>query len=92
MCIRAIQYQYNCRGFHGYASRISRSLYSRHLRSTLQSFTSNAGRFERQCDITVGLFVRNTDSELPPAVCSGSAYSSNSCMSAFIAISLEVDL
>jgi hypothetical protein len=32
----------------------------------IQSFTSNAGRFERQCDVAVGLFVRNTDSEFPP--------------------------
>ena len=32
----------------------------------IQSFKSNAGRFEKQCDVVVGLFVRNTDSEVPP--------------------------
>jgi len=70
MCFRAIHFNVNCRAFSGPNPRIFiPSCGERHCslqtQITIRSFTSNAGRFERQCD-TVGLFVRNTDSEFPP--------------------------
>jgi hypothetical protein len=70
VCFRAIHCNFNCPchrrqqdpDIHSFELGALLLSFLDHIRS----FTSSAGRFERQCDITVGLFVGNTDSEFPP--------------------------
>ncbi len=58
--------------------------------SYVQSFKPNAQEVEKPCDVAVGQ-IRNSDSEISPAVYSDGARSRQSCGKALIAISLEVD-
>lgn len=91
MCIRAIQYQYNCRGFHGYASRISNPSYLG-IWSTLSPSRRTQEGSKDNAVLRLDSSLETPTVNFPPLFVPVSAYSSNSCMSAFAAISLEVDL